>query len=341
MTVPRTTIVVVPRETHSVWGRMLARLCEHTDPSVPVVVVDGGSPPSVRRQLERITDRENFTLVRSESVLSSNEARNAGMRFVHTELVAFLDNDTMVTPGWLVQLEQCLAETGGAVASPVVLSQLSDEWVIHDAGGVARIVGDDGSRRLEELNVHFGKPESAVERLTRARTEFQELHCLLVRVDALRQIGEFDEGLLAGREYSDINLRMAAAGYAAWVEPRAVVRFAYARLRRPSDVALYLARWSDEWGRASYAHFNRKWNLQDTTGDKPYFVVRLDRRLLCPSRPSGGAHLAAWRVRRRLHRAADRIVTPLVVRSHARRRAAARPPRVTMPSRPRVGHPTA
>jgi len=333
MTVPRTTIVVVPRETHSVWGRMLARLREHTDPSVPVVVVDGGSPPSVRRQLERIADREGFTLVRSESVLSSNEARNEGTRFVTTELVAYLDNDTMVTPGWLAPLEQCLAETGGVLVSPVVLSQRSTEWVIHDAGGVARIVGHGASRRLEELNVHVGKPETAVERLTRARTEFQELHCLLVRAEALREIGGFDERLLAGREYSDINLRMAAAGYAAWVEPRAVVRYANPRLLRPSDVALYLARWSDEWGRASYAHFNRKWDLQDTTADDRYFAGRLDRRLRCPPRPPGGAHLAAWRIRRRLHRAADRIVTPLVVRAQERRRAAAPPQRVTMPAR--------
>jgi hypothetical protein len=132
---------------------------------------------------------------------------------------------------------------------------------------------------------------------------------------------------------------MAAAGYEAWVEPRAMVRYADPRLLGPSDVALYLARWSDEWGHASYDHFNQKWDLQDTTADDPYFAWRLDRRLLCPPRPPGGAHLAAWRMRRRLHRAADRIVTPLVVRWHERRRAAAPPPRVTMRARPGVGHP--
>jgi len=339
MTVPRTTIVVVPRETHSVWVRMLARLRENTDPSVPVVVVDGGSPSRVRRHLERIAEREGFSLIRSESVLSSNEARNEGARFVHTELVAFLD-DTMVMPGWLPPLEQCLAETGGALVSPVVLAQRSGNWVIHDAGGIARIVGEGAARRLEELNEHAGQPETAVRQLTRTRTEFQELHCLLVRAEALREIGGFDEGFLAGREYSDINLRMAAAGHAAWVEPRVVVRFAEPRLLRPSDVALYLARWSDEWARASYTHFNRKWELGDTTADDHYLAGRLNQRLRSPPRPSGGVHLTAWRFRRRLHRAADRIVTPLVLRSHERRRAAAPPPRLTVPAR-RSAHPAA
>jgi len=329
MSGPTTTIVVVPRETHSAWPGMLERLREHTEPSVPVVVVDGGSPPSIRRRLERLAVENDFTLIRSERVLASNEARNAGMRHVHTEFVAFLDNDTLVSPGWLPALEQCLRDTGGALVSPVVLSQRGAGWVIHDAGGLARIVGDTATRRLEELNAHMGEPETAVARLTRAPTEFQELHCLVVRAEVLREIGGFDEGLLAGREYSDLNLLAAAAGHVGWVEPAAVVRFARARLRRPSDYALYLARWSDEWGRASYAHFNEKWDLHDTSGDEWYFAGRFDLRLLCPPRPPEGRRRTAWRLRRRLHRAVDRVVTPRVMRAHERRRAMAAPPRVT------------
>lgn len=329
MSEPSSTVVVVPRETHSAWPEMLARLREHTDPSVPVVVVDGGSPRGVRRRLERLAVEAGFTLLRSERVLSSNEARNAAMRHVHTEFVAFLDNDTLVSPGWLPTLERCLRDTDGAVASAVVLSQRGTSWEIHDAGGTTHLVDDGTTRRLEERNAHMGEPESAVVLLRRAPTEFRELHCLLVRAAVIEEIGGFDERYLAGREYTDLSLRIAAAGYVGWVEPAVVVRFKGPRLRRPGDYALYLARWSDEWGRVSFAHFNEKWGLHEPNRDEWYFAGRFERRLNCPPKPPEGWRRSAWRVRRRFRRAVDLLVTPRVVRAHARDRATAAPPRAT------------
>lgn len=322
---PSTTIVVVPRETHSAWAAMLARLWANTDPTVPVVVVDGGSPPRIRHQLERLADAHDFTLLRSERLLSSNEARNAGLGHVHTELVAFLDNDTHVPPGWLPGLEHCLRETGAALVSPVVLAPRGDTWEIHDAGGVARIVGEGEQRRFEERNAHMREPESAVPQLVRARTEFQELHCLLARTAVVEAVGGFDEGYLAGREHSDLSLRVAATGGTGWVEPAVVVRYPRDRLRHPSDLAFYLPRWSQEWAEASFAHFNEAWELGETSLDDWYLQGTFDRRLRCGPRPADGWRRSVWRQRRRLHRAFDRVATPRLVRRHVRQCGSAAP----------------
>src|SRR5438067_760545 len=67
MTEPRTTIAVVPRESYSGTPKMLDALVAHTPQPRRVVVVDGGSPRSVLRQLERLASACDFTLIHREA----------------------------------------------------------------------------------------------------------------------------------------------------------------------------------------------------------------------------------------------------------------------------------
>ena len=100
-----------------------------------------------------------------------------------------------------------------------------------------------------------------------------------------------------------------------------VVRYPRARIRGASDWAFYLPRWSHEWATASFAHFNRKWQLEETSIDDWYLHGTLDRRLHCRAQPEGRWPRAIWRQERRARRAIDKVLTPALITRNDRRRA--------------------
>jgi GT2 family glycosyltransferase len=117
---PRITIVVVPRERFSLSARTLESLYAHTTEPFRLVYVDGRSPSRIRRHLEAQARARGFRLVRSDRYLSPNQARNLGLRHVETEYVVFMDNDVLLTPGWLEALVGCADATGAEVVGPLL-----------------------------------------------------------------------------------------------------------------------------------------------------------------------------------------------------------------------------
>jgi hypothetical protein len=105
MAAPGTTVCVIPRERFSAAVAALEALLD--DPALPdrVVYFDGGSPPKVRDELERLARGHDITLIRSDAYAVPNVARNWVLPRVDTEFTAFIDNDVFVTKGWVPRLE--------------------------------------------------------------------------------------------------------------------------------------------------------------------------------------------------------------------------------------------
>lgn len=328
MVQPRTTIAVVPREAYSVTPRMIETLLRHTPEPRRIVLVDGGSPRKIWRQLERLARERDFTFVHRDAVITSNEARNQAMQHVSTEYVCFLDNDTFVDPGWLDGLEQCADETGASLVAAAVLWGRRDQWEIHYAGGHCQIVTDGDVRRFDEHNTHMHRPVAALAELARTRTEYVEPHCLLARTDVLRRIGPFDEGLVAAREHSTLSLQVTARGGEIWLEPSVVVRYPWPKRNTLADYRFYLPRWSDEWAERSFRRFNETWRLTDLAIDDIFRQGHRERRFEQRPEPDHGRWARAGAMARRGRRGIDRVVTPLAVRACDRRRDRAAPPRV-------------
>jgi glycosyltransferase involved in cell wall biosynthesis len=308
---PASTIVVVPREAHTPWLDMLTTLIANTPPPYRLVVVDGGSPQRIARAIEELAVRHDFTLVRRDSLLTSNEARNLGMRHVETEFAVFVDNDTLVPPGWLTALEQAARETDAPLIAPVVLAGAPGAWEIHAGGGEAHIEGDGPSRRFVEINARMHHPPAELDGASRRPSEFVELHCLLARSALLEQTGPFDEGLIAGREHNDLVLRIGRlTASAPLLEPAVTVKYVSSKRLSAHDWAFFLPRWSEEWASSTFAHFNAQWELRDTRVDAWFQRGNLARRLHDRSRPRTGARLWCWRAVRHVRRALDRVATP-------------------------------
>jgi GT2 family glycosyltransferase len=327
---PTTTVVVVPRESHSHTEATVRRLIATTPAPLRLLVVDGGSPRRVHRRLLELAREHDFTLIRRDALVTPPEARNLALDHVNTELVALVDNDTLVDTGWLESLERCLRETGAAIVMPVVLEQSNGRQKVHYAGGDCHVAVDDGHRRLVDFNPYIGKGLAVLDELGRRPTENVELHCALARTDAVRAVGEFDERVIGVRDDSDFALRLHEHGHESWIEPTTRVVYPYPKRFRFGDRAYFLTRWSDAWSEPGFRHFNSKWELDDDSLDDVFRQGHMERRIRSSRwpRPAGGWRLRVWRARRRLARAIDRVMTPLMVSRATRPRRTAPEARV-------------
>ena len=262
MTDPQVTVVVVPRERFSYAERSLESIYEHTDFPFSLVYVDGGSPSPVRRYLRKKALENNFQLIRTNHYLSPNKARNLGARAVKSKFVVFIDNDVLVTPGWLKALVDCADQTGAWLVGALILAGKPESQTIHFAGGVANIEERHDERvYYTEHNLDGKSFTDVAADLHPQVSELAEFHCLLMVTTAYQRVGPLDEQLRSMHEHEDVCLKVRELGGTVYFEPRSVVTYLSQPPFRWSDLPFYMLRWSEAWNSASQLHFQDKWGL--------------------------------------------------------------------------------
>ncbi|GJD22378.1 probable glycosyl transferase [Rivularia sp. IAM M-261] len=263
MTEPIVTLVVVPRERFSCTQESLESIYEHTDFPFKLIYIDGNSPAKVRRYLETKAREKDFTLIRTDYYLSPNHARNIGLSHVDTKYLVFVDNDVVVSPGWLKALVDCAEETEAAVVGPLMCEKKPIHQRVHFAGGESHVVIDvKGRRHLREKMYKQG--HNAVEllsQLQRTETELSEFHCTLVRTNIFERIGYLDEAMLNTKEHLDFCMNVAAVGGKVYFEPASLVTYVPGPPLEWTDLHFYMLRWSDAWTLASLERIREKWDL--------------------------------------------------------------------------------
>jgi GT2 family glycosyltransferase len=262
---PLATIVVVPRERFSCVRESLESIYEHTTMPFQLVYVDGNSPPKVRLYLEEKAQEKDFQLIRTDYYLYPNQARNIGLAQVKTKYVVFIDNDVIVSPGWLSALVKCAEETGASVVGPLMCQDKPVHEIVHFAGGESHIwVDNTGRRRLREKMYDQGKQVAQVyDQLQRTQTELAEFHCVLVRTEIFEKVGVLDEEMLNTKEHLDFCMMVAQAGGTVYFEPACIVTYVPGPPLEWTDIHYYMLRWSDAWTLSSLNRLRDKWNLSE------------------------------------------------------------------------------
>ena len=257
------TIVAVPRERFSCTKESLESIYEHTEIPFQLIYVDGNSPTKVKLYLEAQAQAKNFKLVRTNYYLSPNQARNIGLSHVNTKYLVFIDNDVVVSPGWLKALVNCAEETGATVVGPLMCQDKPLHEIIHFAGGESHIMTDiNGKRHIREKMYKQGQKVAEVKpQLQRTPTELTEFHCMLVRTEIFEHIGLLDEAMLNTKEHLDFCMSVAKAGGTVYFEPDSLATYVPGPPLDLSDVHFYMLRWSDKWTMDSLEHLRQKWNL--------------------------------------------------------------------------------
>lgn len=278
--VPEVTIVVTPRERFGLSRASLESIYANTTVSFRLVYVDGNAPRRVADYLKQAADDLGFDLVTTTEYISPNRARNLGMERVSTPYVAFVDNDLIVTEGWLDRLLVCAKETGAPVVGPLYFEGDPGKRVVHMAGGDYELNGDHGKRSFSTVHRFQGERlETVDDKIVREPVDFVEFHCMLVESDVLRNLGGLDEKLLSTREHLDLCLLVAEAGHQVYLEPDSRVTYLTPPPVDLGDVPFFLRRWSEAWNRASLEHFCTKHGIAAGYSDR-LVGMRARRQLL-------------------------------------------------------------
>jgi hypothetical protein len=213
----------------------------------------------VKRYLERRAAEKGFCLIREKRYLPANVARNLALPDVNTEFVVFVDNDVVVHRRWLEPLLDCANETGAWVVGPLYCVGDVNDPIIHTLGAEHGIDERNGKRLWRERHLFCGRLLSAVRHeLHRRPIDLVEFHCALVRTEAIRRVGIFDEGLLSYFDHNDFCLQIRKAGGSIYTEPNSIITYLPPPPFAFFDVPYFLLRWSDRWIGTSVARFAAK-----------------------------------------------------------------------------------
>ena len=211
--VPRVSIVIPVYNKVDYTVACLRSLVEHAGANAfETIVVDDASSDATTERLARVG---GIRVIRNAQNLGFVGSCNAGAEAARGEFVLFLNNDTVVTAGWLDALLRCFDEEpdAGLVGAKLVYP----DGRLQEAGG---IVFADGS------GWNYGRFEDPADPRYNFRREAD--YCsgaaILIRRELLARLGGFDTRY-APAYYEDTDLAFAvrAAGLKVFYEPRAVV----------------------------------------------------------------------------------------------------------------------
>ena len=93
-------------------------------PSLEVIVADDCSSDDTRKAVEEFRDASGWKVIylRQERPMGANAARNAALNVAGGETIVFIDDDVLVTEGWLYKLLAGLSKECPVVSGPVQLT---------------------------------------------------------------------------------------------------------------------------------------------------------------------------------------------------------------------------
>jgi GT2 family glycosyltransferase len=209
-----------------------------------IILVDDGSTDGTRAWLKTL--REPFQVVFNDRNRGYAVSNNHGASFARGEILALLNNDLVLQPGWL---EPMLAALRRATLAGVVGNVQLDArtGVLDHAGIVINLQGKpEHARALPPLWSRLIAPVRRRPAVTGA--------CLLIPRDFWTALGGFDEGFVNGGEDVDLCFRAHAAGRETYVVLHSVIRHhvsssAGRKLRDEENSQRLARRWHDRFVR--------------------------------------------------------------------------------------------
>lgn len=172
-------------------------IIEYTDIDHRIIIVDNGSAEKTRLYLEGLSaiKKPPVSLIRNEANLGFIKAVNLGIKASSASAVCIINNDTLVTKGWLKEMLN-------------ILNTAADIGIVNPSSNSL------GQRPAK------GEPlELYAEKFSRETGRFADLgaaigFCMLIKKEVIERIGLFDEVYGMGNfEDTDFSRRAIKEGY--------------------------------------------------------------------------------------------------------------------------------
>ncbi len=242
--VPKVSIVIPVYNNLALTANCRESIRKYTKMPHEIVIVDNGSEEPVAFDAEQ----NHIRVIRNETNLGFAAAVNQGIRSTYGEYVVILNNDTIVTPGWLERLIAHLEDDPKiGVIAPMTNYANNEQRITVDYSDEATLVRF--SRKLAREN-------------RKKRRDVRKVvgMCMAIRRRVIEEVGLFDTRFGIGNfEDDDYCIRVRMAGYSlacaldTFIHHEGGKTFAamnvdYERLLRVNS-ELFLAKWGSVAGR--------------------------------------------------------------------------------------------
>lgn len=213
---PRVSVLVLTQKDPELLRGCLASLAQHLPPSIPaeVLVLCNGAAPEVVGVARRELDGARVYV--SPVNLGFGGGNNRLVREARAEYLLLLNDDAVVSSGWLQPLVETLDEIPPAAA--VGSRILFPDGRVQEAGSV---LFDDATT----APVGRGLAAGSAAWTFRRQVDFTSANSLLLRRSAYDDVGGFDEGYFPAY-YEDVDLALAlrAHGWTWLYDGRSTIR---------------------------------------------------------------------------------------------------------------------
>ena len=262
---PLVSIVILNRDGRGHLERCLGAIASTVYRNVEVIVVDNGSTDGSPELAESFELPFPIRVIRNEMNRTFSEANGQAVAVATGELICFLNNDVdAITDDWLGYMVETMdARKAVAVGARLIYPR-------HRGG--ARAGSDHADLSLQHIGVGFDRGKAVPlarviggggDPLAPWAAQVEErpaltAACLLVRLDAFRQVGGFSPEYDYGTEDVDLCLKLRAAGGRLVYDGRAAL-WHHESATRAADRARFVPRMAanrdafiDIWGPRIY-----------------------------------------------------------------------------------------
>jgi hypothetical protein len=226
-------------------------------------LVDGGYPSEVRPSLDEfLADKRNVVRLTARRYLHPNEALNLALRGITEKYVFLMQNDVMIDCDALPSAVETAKRLDCDVVSPEVLDNAAGTPAPHHESSAALAIRERADGVWVEPD---GSPE---QRNGYRRLHLFEMHCLLMKTEALRAIGPLPPCNV--HEHIDVAIAWWRQGRSVYLDEgsRVLVMDTPPEPLRDYEVPYFRFRWDRTRAQQSQEYVRSKWrmaNLFDVT----------------------------------------------------------------------------
>ena len=239
-----------------------------------LVFAGAQTPQWLRDELQIFIEHPAIRVVHFDTPLWPQQVRRKLVAAIDTEYVVFLDNDLLVSPGWLEALVTCADETGAGLVGPLYLwGDGNAPPRVHMAGGALPETPEGGRRVLAEEHIGCDQdPRLFPPSLGRRPCDFLEYHCMLFRTHLAQDPDVLDERMRCVHEHIDAALAVRSRGYPVLIDFASRVLYRAFAPTAVEDLPVMRRRWTAEQMERDIATFCAKWNV--IPDDRSFAPVR-------------------------------------------------------------------
>ena len=210
---PLVSIVILTCNQLKYTRKCLASILEHTGPSFEIIVVDNGSvdgtPEFLDSQFEEKFPADRLKVIKNKENKGFAAGNNQGIAAARGEYILLMNNDIVVTPGWLDRLIACAERNPRAGIVGPMSNYVSGPQLVKFV--------DYNTQTLEGLERFSAKVAE--------QCDVREQHllrvvgfCMLIKRAVIDKIGGMDDRYGLGNfEDDDFSLRATIAGFESWI----------------------------------------------------------------------------------------------------------------------------